>query len=134
MSSNRIFDVTGFIGLGNNDLGYDNSSTVGDLLNAYSWKNSTGLGLYTRQYASSSTQNHEWYLRPSSAGGPSQPYTGVEVRGDLNSSLDLTGPASAPTAAGCPLTRVSTLPTLKTIVQRLNHSLQDITHHPSSQL
>jgi hypothetical protein len=97
MSSNGIFDPTGFTGFGNNNLGHDNSNTVDDLFNAFNWENDAGRDLYTRQYADPSTQIDDWYLHPSSVGGPEQPHMGVEVSGDLNAIPDLDDPTKAPT-------------------------------------
>jgi hypothetical protein len=81
MSCNGIFDFTDSTGFDNNNLGHDNSSTVDDILNAFNWENDAGLDLYTHQYASRSIKDDEWYLHQSNVGGPSQPYTGVEVLG-----------------------------------------------------
>ena len=35
---------------------------------------------------------------PSNVAGPSQPYTGAEIRGDLNAYPDFLSPSSAPTS------------------------------------
>ena len=95
MSFNQTFDFTGFTGFDNNNLGYDNSNTVDEIISAFNWENNTGLDLYTHQYADAGT-NEGWYLHPSTAGGPGQPYTGVEVFGGLSGSSYLDYPTTAP--------------------------------------
>ena len=106
MSFNGTFDFTGFTGSDNNNLGRDNSNAVDGLLNTFDWGNSTSPGLYTHQYAGSSTNNDGLYLQPSNVTGPSQPYTWVEVLGNPNSFPDLNGPETAPTSL-YPANRVS---------------------------
>ena len=106
MSSNGIFDFTGFTGFDNNNLGHDNSSTANDLFDAFNREGDIGLDLHTRQYASSSTQIDDWYLHPSNVGGPSQPYTGVGGVLDDHVIPNLSDPAKAPTTL-YPTNRVS---------------------------
>lgn len=98
MSFNGIFDFTDSTGSDNNGLSRDNSDTTDDILNAFDWGNNIGSDLYNHQYAGPSMNGEGWYLHPSDAGGPSQPYTGVEVLGGLDGFLNLDNPATAPTS------------------------------------
>lgn len=99
MLNNAIFDFDGFTDFNNTGFGFDNSSTEDNLFDFHTPNegNTIGLDLQSYQHAGPSNLDSAWYLQSSGVVGTSQPYTGVEVLGDLDGLSHLHNPVTGPT-------------------------------------